>query len=268
MSNMELDGKRVFLTGGGSGIGRSIVTRFVNEGARVCVLEISPDTAAELDSEYGDSVIGIQGDVTSVADNRNAVETALDAFGGLDTFIGNVGIYDGGAHLMTMSEEQIDAGFNEIFNVNVKGYLLGVRAAAPALIASHGSVVLTASFSSRSAAGGGVLYVSSKHAVLGLIRQLAYELAPKVRVNGVAPGVAPTIMTGLKSLGQGKIQAVIPGTENSLPLQFMPKTDDFAGAYVFLASDNWSRVMTGTLLKADSGARIRGFVSPAGGMDL
>lgn len=264
----QLTGKKVLLTGGGSGIGRAVVERFVDEGARVCVLELSAQKANDLQVAFPRDVLVIEGDATSVADNQRAVSAAVEAFGGLDVFIGNVGVFDGSAHIMSLQPEQIDSAFDEMFAVNVKSYLLGVRCAAPALLESRGAVILTASYSSTAPAGGGALYVSSKHAVLGLIRQLAYELAPKVRVNGVAPGVAPTVMSGLKSLGQTRIEAVLPGTEHGLPLQFIPTTEDYAGTYVFLASDRWSRVMTGTLITADSGASIRGFVSPAGGSHL
>lgn len=264
----ELTGKRVLLTGGGSGIGRAVVERFIAEGARVCVLELSAGKANDLRSDFVSDLVVVEGNACSVVDNRRAVATAVEAFGGLDVFIGNVGIFDGSAHLMSLELEQIDKAFDEMFSVNVKGYLLGVRAAAPALLESRGAVILTASYSSTAPAGGGVLYVSSKHAVLGLVRQLAYELAPKVRVNGIAPGVAPTVMSGLESLGQTRIEAVLPGTEHGLPLQFIPTTEDYAGAYVFLASDRWSRVMTGSLITADSGASIRGFVNPAGGSHL
>lgn len=264
----ELKGKRVLLTGAGSGIGRAILDQYLREGARLCVIEVDAEKVDELKRAYAGDVVVVAGNVASPDINEQAVQAAVQAFGGLDVFVGNAGIYDGAAHLTSMTPEGLSRAFEEIFNVNVKGYLLGVRAAVPHLAASRGCVILTASYSSYGAAGGGILYVASKHAVLGVIRQLAYELAPKIRVNGVAPGVAPTVMTGVHALDQGHIQAVLPGTEMGLPLQFMPSTDDFAGAYVFLASERWSKVMTGSLLVADSGASIRGFVSPAGGMHL
>src|SRR5690606_15774168 len=105
--------------------------------------------------------------------------------------------------------ENVSNAFSELFAVNVLAPMLGVRAAMDDLIAAKGSVILTASFASFNAAGGGALYTSSKHAVLGLIRQLAYELAPDVRVNGVAPGVAPTRMQGLGTLGQAETDSVL-----------------------------------------------------------
>ncbi len=264
----ELSKKRILLTGGGSGIGRAVVERYLKEDAQVCVLELSAEKASDLRSSFSSDILVIEGNACSVEDNRRVVSLAIERFGGLDVFVGNVGIFDGSAHIMSMELEDIDKAFDQLFSVNVKSYLLGVRAAADALIKSKGAVILTASYSSTAPAGGGSLYVSSKHAVLGLIRQLAFELAPKVRVNGIAPGVAPTLMSGISALGQTQMNAVLPGTEHGLPLQFIPTTDDYAGLYVFLASDSWSRIMTGSLIVADSGASIRGFVSPAGGDHL
>ena len=128
------------------------------------------------------------GDVTSAADNARAVDVALTRFGRLDSFVANAGMFDYGAGLVDTPVESLERAFDELFAVNVKGYLLGAKAAAPALIESRGSLLMTASMSSTHAGVGGVVYTASKHAVVGLVRQLAFELAPAVRVNGVAPG--------------------------------------------------------------------------------
>ncbi|MRE27212.1 SDR family NAD(P)-dependent oxidoreductase, partial [Klebsiella quasipneumoniae] len=101
--------------------------------------------------------------------------------------IGNAGIWDHNASLVNTPAETLETGFHELFNVNVLGYLLGAKACAPALIASEGSMIFTLSNAAWYPGGGGPLYTASKHAATGLIRQLAYELAPKVRVNGVGP---------------------------------------------------------------------------------
>ena len=105
-------------------------------------------------------------------------------------------MFDYGAGVVDTDAEALDKAFDELFAVNVKGYLLGVKAAVPPLIESGGSVLLTASMSSTHAGIGGVVYTASKHAVVGLVRQLAFELAPRVRVNGVAPGFMRTDIRG------------------------------------------------------------------------
>jgi NAD(P)-dependent dehydrogenase (short-subunit alcohol dehydrogenase family) len=95
------------------------------------------------------------------------------------------------------------------------------------------------------------------------VPQLPYALAPDVRVNGVAPGVAPTQLKGVATLGQGASDSVLEGTELALPLQEIPEVDAYCGVFTLLASDE-SRVMTGSLLTADSGLSIRGIARPGG----
>ncbi|MFB6297638.1 MAG: SDR family NAD(P)-dependent oxidoreductase, partial [Salinirussus sp.] len=187
-----LDGKTALVTGGGSGIGRAVVERYVEEGATVGVLEIVEDRVAELNREFPDAVHAVRGDASSYADNRRAVEETAERFGGLDVFVGNAGVFDDAVHLADLDPEEIEAGFEELYRVNVLGYLLGAKAALPELVAAEGSMIFTASYSSFYPATGGVLYTPAKHAVAGIVRQLAYELAPKIRVNGVAPGYSPT----------------------------------------------------------------------------
>src|SRR5690606_13859137 len=140
-------------------------------------------------------------------------ELAHRHFGPVDVFVGNAGITDGARALAEIPGEQVGAAFGELFGVNVLAPMLGVRATVDDLIATRGAVILTGSFAGEHAAGGGALYTASKHAVLGLVRQLAYELAPDVRVNGVAPGVAPTRLRGTSALGQGRSDSVLDGTQ-------------------------------------------------------
>src|SRR5437868_3672372 len=89
-----LDGQVAVVTGGGSGIGRAVVARFVAEGARVGVMERVATRADQLRAEFGDAVVGIAGDVAQLADNKRAVAETVRAFGRLDVFVGNAGIFD------------------------------------------------------------------------------------------------------------------------------------------------------------------------------
>ena len=187
-----LEGDVALITGAGSGLGRALVDRFVAEGARVLAFDRAADRLAAAESANPGSVVGVAGDVTVAGDNERAVARALDQFGQLDTFIGNAGMFDYGASLVDTPIEALDHAFDELFALNVKACLLGVKAAVPALMESGGSVLLTASMGSTHAGVGGVVYTASKHAVVGLVRQMAYELAPRVRVNGVAPGFMRT----------------------------------------------------------------------------
>jgi NAD(P)-dependent dehydrogenase (short-subunit alcohol dehydrogenase family) len=257
-----LDGKVVVFTGAGAGIGRAVVSRYVAEGARVVAVDVSP-AVRELPGEFGDSVIALVTDVRGWEGNLAAVDAAVGSWGRLDVFVGNAGIYDGARALEDIDGAELSAAFQELFAVNVLAPMLGVRAALPHLIRARGSVILTGSYASLHAAGGGALYTASKHAVHGLIRQLAYELAPDVRVNGVAPGVAPTRLRGIEALGQQPADSVLDGTRDVLPTQQVPTVADFNGVFTLLASDE-SAAMTGTLISVDSGLGIRGLARPGG----
>ena len=259
-----LDGKVVIVTGAAAGIGRGIVKRMVSEGARVAAVDISRDGVEALASDLAPLVHPIVADVSSWSSNGSAVASTVGAFGKLDVFIGNAGIYDHGVALESLTGEALDSGFDELFAVNVKGYLLGARAALEALLATRGSMIFTASYASFSPAGGGILYTASKHAVVGLVRQLAYELAPDVRVNAVAPGIAPTMLGGIRALQQESRFSVLEGTARNVPMQEIPAAEAYAGLYAFLASDTEAGHITGSVFSADSGLSIRGLARPGG----
>jgi NAD(P)-dependent dehydrogenase (short-subunit alcohol dehydrogenase family) len=256
-----LDGKRALVVGAGSGIGRAVAAAFVAEGAHVAALELDPAKAAALAADLPGCVVS-SGDATSAADSRAAVRAACAAFGGLDVLVNCVGIFDFYRGLADLDDVQLSAGFDEIFNVNVKSQLVSVHAALAELRRSGGSVVLTVSTSGFYPGRGGVLYVASKFAVRGCVIALAHELAPDVRVNGVAPGgTVGTELTGPRSLGlAGQILGTTPGREEDLrsrtPLQVALTGDDHAGSYVFLASDR-ARGITGTVVHSDGGVGIR-----------
>lgn len=257
-----LDGKVLVFTGCASGIGRATVSRFVAEGARVVAVDVSPQVAG-LAEELGDAVVAVQGDVSTWAVNQTAARTAVEKWGRIDAFVGNAGIFDGMAPLEDIQGDRLGGAFQELYAVNVLGPLLGVRACLDELIEHRGAVVITGSFAGDSTAGGGILYTSSKHALHGAIRQLAYELAPTVRVNGVAPGVAASQMRGVTALGQSSGDAVVEGTREVLPLQVVPDFDAYAGVYTLLVSEE-SAAMTGSIVTVDSGLGVRGISRPGG----
>jgi NAD(P)-dependent dehydrogenase (short-subunit alcohol dehydrogenase family) len=253
--SFQLDGKTALITGAARGIGRAIAARFRAEGANVVAFDRVESPAQSLQGAAG-AWAGIVGDVRSAEDNRRAVELALSRFGRLDVFIGNAGVYDNRRAFRSFTAAELDAAFDELFSVNVKGYLLGALAAADALAKARGNIVFTSSLSGAHAGFGGALYVAAKHAVNGLTKQLALELAPDIRVNAVAPGYVPTGLRGLESLGQSPSTSA--PTPSQMPLQAVANAEDFAAAYVFLASDACSRTATGSVLALDGGAAVRG----------
>ena len=193
---MTLQGEVALLTGGAAGLGKAIVDRFIKEGAKVAVLDKSAERLAELESQYGDSFVSLAGDVRSLADNKAIAQVCVDRFGKIDCLIPNAGIWDYGTSLADLPEDSSDEAFDEMFHINVKGYLLAAKACLPELVKSRGAIIFTASNATFYPDGGGPLYTATKHAVMGLVRQLAFELAPCVRVNTVAPG---SIATPLKN---------------------------------------------------------------------
>jgi len=256
-----LSGKRALVVGAGSGIGRAVVDAFLGEGARVAVLEQDTGKCAALRAELPEVPV-LEGDATTREANERAVAAAVDAFGGLDVLVSCVGIFDFYRGLGDLDAELIDSAFDEMFAVNVKSYLHSVKAALPALRASKGSVVLTASTSAYYPGRGGVLYVSAKFAVRGLVVALAHELAPDIRVNGVAPGgTLHTDLRGLASLGLADRRLDdTPGRERELaarvPLGVALSGPDHAWSYVFLASDR-SRGITGGVTHPDGGIGVK-----------
>jgi len=171
-----LQGQVALVTGGTGGIGSAIVRRYVAEGAKVAVMARDAVQLAALEQELGDSIITVQGDVSRYQDNQRAVAATLEAFGKLDTFVGNAAVFDYFTRLDRIAPEEFESAFQRLFSINVQGYLLGAQSAIEALRETCGSMIFTLSNSAFYAGGGGILYVTAKHALVGMIRQLAYEL--------------------------------------------------------------------------------------------
>jgi NAD(P)-dependent dehydrogenase (short-subunit alcohol dehydrogenase family) len=256
-----LDGKRALVVGAGSGIGRAVVDAFRSEGAKVAVLERDRGKCERLRQELP-NVPMVEGDAVTSAANHRAVTVAVDAFGGLDILVNCVGVFDFYKGVVDLDGDGLSTAFDEMFHTNVLSHLQSVKAAVSALRAGTGpSIILTESASSYHPGRGGVLYVSSKFAVRGLVASLAHELAPQIRVNGVAPGgTVNTDLRGLTSLGQEETRLDdIPNRARDVaartPLNVALTGEDHAWAFVFLASDR-SRGITGETIHPDGGFGI------------
>ncbi len=248
-----LDGQVIALTGGGSGLGRALVDAFVEEGARVAVLEYSPDKAAALrGSTDPERVVVVEGDAGTYAANEAVVQDAVGRWGRLDCFVANAGVWDFARGVADLTPDELDRGFDALYRVNVKAPLLGVKAALDHLRATRGSAIVTLSNAALYPGGGGPLYVSSKHAGVGLVKQLAYELAPDVRVNAVAPAGMVSDLRGPAALGMGDMTVAsdtfAEAVARKSALRRCPEAADYAGAYVLLASRRYSRTTSGSVL--------------------
>jgi NAD(P)-dependent dehydrogenase (short-subunit alcohol dehydrogenase family) len=257
-----LDDKVALVVGGGSGIGRAVVDEFRAEGARVGVLELSEEKCERL-ADLSPGVIAIHGDATSMQDNRRAVQETVAEFGRLDTLALFVGVFDWYLPLREIPPDRLHLAFMETFTTNVESYLISTKVALEALLESRGNIIFTISTSGFYAGRGGPLYVASKFALRGLVVQLAHELAPDLRVNGVAPGgTLNTDMPGLRSVGyQDRRLDDLPDRSEELksrsPLGVALSAHDHAGAYAFLASDR-ARGITGVIVNSDGGVGVRG----------
>lgn len=254
-----LHGKRALVVGAGSGIGRGVFDAFLAEGAHVGALELSDVKCEELRVAGGPVVVG---DATNRDANDAAVEAVIDEYGGLDVLVNCVGLFDYYLGLGDVADDQFDDAFIEAMNTNVRSHLLSVKAGLEHLRVSRGSVILTCSTSSFGAGRGGILYVASKFALRGCVVSLAHELAPEVRVNGVAPGgTVGTDLRGLSALGLGEQSlGSSPDRAESIrarsPLDVALDGNDHAQSFVFLASDA-ARGMSGRFLHPDSGANLK-----------
>ena len=273
-----LDGEVALITGGGSGIGLAVVERYIEEGAKVCVADVVEERITQLKERFGDRIDGVVADVTTVEGNEAALDRTLKAFGKLDVFLANAGLGDAFRELADIAAEDVGKTYDEIFDLNVKAVIIGARVVLPELLKTNGSMIVTVSNSSFYPDGGGVMYIASKHAALGIVRQLAHEFAPFVRVNGVSPGATKTDIRmpasfGLDEHGQRIRTHTHPSNKDEAveavtPLRLHAEPSDHAGAFVLLASRRDSKAMTGTVIESEAGLGVRGLRRCRGGDDL
>lgn len=256
-----LDGLTTLVTGGGSGIGRAAVDAYLAAGARVTVVERNRAHADELAAQHdGLPLALVVGDATDPAVLQQAAELAGPQLGHLTCC---VGVFDQYASLRDMAPTDLIAASEEIWRLNVLSSLLAVSVALPALTAYDGtsSITLTVSESAFHPVGGGVLYGSSKWALRGAVMHLASDLAPDVRVNGVAPGgTSGTRFGGLRSLRQTSTADVVDGRDERIAagslLGTTPNPEDHGSAYAWLADPVAARIVTGVVLNTDGGRRM------------
>lgn len=241
--------RSVLVTGGASGIGAAVARAFLAEGARVTVLDRRPSP--------DDGVVSVEGDVRSLADNERAVAAAAGERG-LDVLVANAGVHDGGLKLLDGDAGELEARFRRLVEVNLLGYLLAARAAAEALIEAGGAVVLTLSDASYDVHGNnaGVAYATVKHGAVGLLKVLARDLAPRVRVNGIAPGGVPTGLSVADSQGERPVTADPDRLRQILAGRTLlgrgADLESLAAAYVWFTGPATAAV-TGQVLRVDGG---------------
>ncbi|HEC09738.1 MAG TPA: SDR family oxidoreductase [Acidimicrobiales bacterium] len=239
------------ITGGGSGIGAATARRLARDGYRVAVtgrrrhpLEA---VAATVDG------LAIVADTSVETDCRRAVELTMERFGRLDALVANAGIEAMGS----AADLDLD-DWHRVMRVNVDGALLAVRSATEALRATRGSIVVVSSVAGLTAGPSYTAYVTSKTAVLGLVRSLAVDLGPHgVRANAICPGWVATEMSRREVTALAENSGLTDDEARHrlveyLPLGRMAEPEEIAGAIAFLAGPD-SSFVTGTTLVADGG---------------
>lgn len=250
----RLNGKTAVITGGAGGIGKETAKQFLNEGAKVVIVDLLQESLDEAKAELDSlgEVIAIQGDVTKEGDVKNYVQKAVNAFGRIDIFFNNAGIE---GKVQPIAETDLE-DFLKVRNVNAAGAFLGLKHVMPVMTKQEsGSIINTSSVAGFGGTPGVAPYVTSKHALVGLTKVAALEAAPfNVRVNSIHPSPVNTSM--MRSLEAGFAPDNAEGAQEQfaqgIPLGRYGESEDIASLVVFLASDD-SKFITGSQYRIDGG---------------
>jgi NAD(P)-dependent dehydrogenase (short-subunit alcohol dehydrogenase family) len=257
---MDFHGKVVLITGAGNGIGREAALGFACRGAKVVVVDhdqAAGEATAGILRQRGNDAFFVAADVTRSADVQNYVKLTLDKYGAIDCFHNNAGIEGG----IAPTHQCDEAMFDRVMAVNVKGVFLGLRHVLPVMLKQgRGAIVNTASVAGLVATPGMPAYVASKHAVIGLTKTAAGEVARSgVRVNCVCPGPIDTRMIrSLETMLDPQDPASIGRRyQANIPLGRYGTAEEVANVVIFLASDLASNI-TGAHYVVDGGRTATG----------
>jgi meso-butanediol dehydrogenase/(S,S)-butanediol dehydrogenase/diacetyl reductase len=248
----RFEGKCLLATGAGSGLARATVERFTAEGGRVAVIDVDGDRAQAVAGELRGAV-AFEADVADEAVLTAAVAAAASELGRIDCAFNAAGIADFGP----IAEWSVER-FERMMRIHMTGTFVVCREVTPIMRSGGGgSIVNVASVAALTAQPGNAPYGAAKAAIAGYTRQLAFELAPDIRVNAIAPGRVLSGMTEplYKERGGGSLEAGMELAAQHNMLKRMGVASEIAGPACFLFSDDASFI-TGHLLVADGGETV------------
>ena len=247
---MSLKNKVAIVTGGNSGIGQAIALELASQGANIVIDYIShPEATEELEKQIcalGDQAIGVEADVSKVADLQKLIDTAVAKFGRIDIMVNNAGI-----ETRTSVLDTTEAQYDKVLDINLKSAFFGTQIAAKQMIKQGGGgrIINITSVHEDWPMPGNTAYCLSKGGVRMLTRTAGVELAPhNILVVGVGPGAVATPI----NLSTMKDPALLAKLNASIPLGRMAKPQEIATVVAFLAGDGASYI-TATTIFADGG---------------
>lgn len=247
-----LKGRVAVITGGAAGFGLSAVEKFVENGARVVIADLSAEAGAAAQERFGEAVRFVQTDVRKEGDLREAVNLAVKHFGGLDVMYHNAGTVGTSAGIEDMEVAQWNAAMDMLLTASMLAIKVSVQ---PMKERGGGSIILTSSGAGVRLGGSGPLaYSTAKSAVLMLGQHSALKLGKhRIRVNTIVPGAFRTALWDKHALGSGMLAENKFALMQPMPIEGHPRY--IADAALFLASD-MSEFVTGIVLPVDGGMTL------------
>jgi NAD(P)-dependent dehydrogenase (short-subunit alcohol dehydrogenase family) len=249
----RLEGKRAIVTGAGAGIGRSIALRLASEGARVAIADVDESAAGKVASEIEGETLARRTDVTRAGEVEDLVAGVVEAWGGLDVMVNNAGVGVAATAVETTEED-----YERVMDVCVKGTLLGMKYAIPAIrTAGGGSVINMSSVAALVGITDRAVYSAAKGAILSMTRAAAVDHVEEgVRVNCIAPGTVDTPWISRITSGYEDPEAARANMQARQPHGRFVTPEEIAAMAAYLAADE-SASCIGACMVVDGGVTAR-----------